>query len=179
MSGWLVEGLVREAKRPPVCGYEDAFGGAVRLRNADVGLSCVVGVHVYGPHKPARLVGANRKDCRVERTETPRNIGEFGMQACIPREEHPLAAQADDPSCPKSGIAVPGVATGKMLRWSAIDGHAAKCPALPPVHLCDVVRAPSTEKSADPNRCNPLGIRITRDKTPHGYTIEVIVVVMR
>src|SRR5687768_4620411 len=101
------------------------------------------------------------------------------MQARIPRKEHALATKADYPACPESGIAVPGVTPGKMLRRSTISRDTAKRPALPPIHLGDGARTTSKEKSTDPDRCNPLGARIARGKPSYGHAIQVIVMIMR
>src|SRR6266568_4653196 len=106
----LVKRLVSEPESTPVARNENAFA-----RMSITGAQCLVsrdrifGIHVYGLHKPPRLVSADRKNCRVDGPASMRDLFEFRMESCVAGKENAVTADLDYPAAPKSCVTAPWI----------------------------------------------------------------------
>src|SRR5512144_2615450 len=64
------------------------------------------GIHVHRLHEPARLVGANRQQREIDRSESPANIRKERRVGRIACEIQAEAADADHESAPQRAVTV-------------------------------------------------------------------------
>ena len=76
-------------------------------------LHCLGGINVLRGHEPARLVGANRENRKIDRTETLRDVGKIFRVAGVTGEEEAERLRGCR-SCPGCGSR-----TGGLCRWIA------------------------------------------------------------
>ena len=63
-------------------------------------------IHVYGTHKPFRLVGSYRQECEAQVLEASCDGGEMFTRSGVTRKVDVAGRAFDDPSTPQAAVAV-------------------------------------------------------------------------
>src|SRR6185369_8422681 len=143
---------------------------------------CVDGffrIHVEITHEPARLIGADGEQRRIERPVARADRLEFRMKTGVPREvDAPAAGVTDGISAPQRVAPVAECTAAEMHRGRRGDAQRPDRALLPPVQLDDgAAHAALGGECAELEREDPRGVWMIAREPPHRGVIEVIVVI--
>ena len=98
-------------------------------------------IHVYRLHEPARLIGADRQQCEIDRPETVPNVREEWRVSGVTGEVDPLRACRDDESAPQRAIAIQRPPRRKVMRGRQRDRQRRRGGRLPPIEFFDAAQS--------------------------------------
>ena len=146
------------------------------------GLHGLLGAHVHGAHEPARLVGPDREQGRVERPEPPADRAELGVVARIAGEEHPPSPRLHAPAAPQPPVAVEEATRGEVACRRAGDPDRGAShlllDVLPPVQLSRSLDPPARHELGQADGHDPARRRLQANQAPDGVGVQVVVVVV-
>ncbi len=134
-------------------------------------------IHVYGTHKPFRLVGSYRQECEAQVLEASCDGGEMFTRSGVTRKVDVAGRAFDDPSTPQAAVAVKRCPRREVLGRDTAESQLTPRLILPPVQFINFLKAKFSDQLSQPQRAKD-GWPIAYEKPAQGSLIEMVVVVM-
>src|SRR5205807_8747056 len=134
-------------------------------------------IHMDVFHEPAWLVGADREQRQIDRSEPRGNLPEMGAVAGIAGKQQTPAARLDQEPTPQRAVAVERAARGEMLRRRQRDRKRRGARALPPVELLDITDARRLQQPAVAKRGHEPRMKPSLQRS-QGREIAVVVMIV-
>jgi hypothetical protein len=175
----LVERFVGELERAPMrCDHSQR---PMLLRRLELGVrdEGIFGIHVHGPHEPARLVCSDWQDCDIERPESGADVPKHRMQGCVTCEKDRMGRRSDCPTAPQSMVAATERPSGKVLCRHAGYAEAQCLTRFHPVAFAHVGCPACAYEISDAEGRVPDNCRVAIGQAGDGRRVEMVIVVMR
>src|SRR5262245_58706671 len=113
----------------------------VRGFEIQMSLNGLLGIHVNGPHEPARLIRTDRQKRQIDRAEPLSYIAEERRVRGVAGEINSRVAGRDLESAPERTVLVERTARREVMGGSERDRHLRCRRLLPPIQLLDPAHA--------------------------------------